>query len=220
MANGLDTAGIVSQATLNSIPSTYTFICRYYSRFNADKTMTYTEAKRISDTGRFVVSVYQDANNHANAFSYDIGYDDGYAAWGLAQAAKQPTNTPIYFAVDFNPEATGSSAMDGHTAAEVKTMILNYFRGVRDAFQDRKTSTLSYAVGVYGCGTVCQYIKASYGLATYSWLAGATGWPGYNNYNDPTKYNLKQLASTVTYNGVLFDKNVSSSLGGGGWRIL
>ncbi len=220
MAKGLDCYTPITQSTidvLNKSAAEYTFIGRYYSRYKKDKELTSAEAERICNSNRSIVSIYQDANNTPGAFNTDNGVQDGDYAWRYAQSIGQTSNTPIYFAVDFDL-SDRSLYLSGKTKEDVKNQIAEYFKAVQGqfAFWNNK-SEYNYKIGIYGCGEICQYIKQEKKLATYSWLSMSTAWPGYNAYNKSSLYNIKQ-DKEVYYNKVKFDTNQSGDAGEGSWR--
>jgi len=206
VARGLDTATPCSQATIDAvIREGYTFIVRYYCTGNLSKKLRLDEARRLSDSGLWVVAVFQDYNNAVHRFSSSLGAANAKAAYEYAGGAiGQPSETPIYFAVDFDA-----------THAQAEGPIRDYFVAVNDVFA---AAGGKYKVGVYGSGAVCRYIKDDCKLADYSWLTMSTGWRGHREYDRQKLWNLKQIKA-VRINGVEFDTNESSPIGGGGWRI-
>lgn len=208
MAKGLDTATPCSQGTIDAIiQAGYTFIVRYYCTGNLSKRLKLEEAQRLSDSGLWVVSVFQDYNNSISRFSVPLGKANAKSAHEYASCViGQPCETPIYFAVDFD-------ATDG----EAKGAVRDYFEAINSAFATAIAEG-RYKVGVYGSGAVCRYIKDDAKLAEYSWLSMSTGWRGYRDYNGQNRWNLKQIKA-IEINGVEFDTNESNPVGGGGWRI-
>ena len=108
----------------------------------------------------------------------------------------QPYGTAIYFAVDY----------DAH---------IDHLERIRDYFDIIKNKVGGrYKIGVYGSGLVCSSIKPNY--AQYSWLTHSTGFYGYDEYDDITKYNIKQ-AETYSYNGFKFDDDIAVCSDYGQW---
>ncbi len=215
MTKGLDTVRQLSQSMLNAVPADREFIGRYYSREKPEKRLTVAEAECICDSGHSIFSIYQDANNYASAFHTENGLYDADYAWKYAQSVGQPTNTPIYFAVDFDVD----DPAPGETKKDTLKRIYDYFKAIQGQFAIwNNKGALNYKIGVYGCGEICQYIKQDCGLATYSFLARSKGWSGYDDYNYPSKYNLKQIA-LVSYGGVDFDTVESGNGSFGSWRV-
>lgn len=194
---GLDTAAACSKATIEAIyrsPNQYDFVVRYYcANQSSAKILTRSEAENLSNFLN-IVCVYQDANNQPAHFSYAIGHDDAKNALNYANdVIKQPENSAIYFAVDFNPDA-----------GIINQNVIPYFQGVQAVFN---TMNAPYKVGVYGSGLVCKTVKDA-GYASYTWLAQSTSYYGTADYNDPEKYSIRQGCHVVV-NDILFDSNAS-----------
>lgn len=166
--------------------------------------MTKAEAQAISNAGLYVNMIYEDANNYYGAFNTQNGIDDATWAYHYAKnTIHQPKNTPIYFTVDYDA-----------TSAQISGGIQDYFRAVSSTMNSLGAAgDYDFLVGVYGSGNVCSQMIVS-GLVT-RWLAGATGWGGSSTYSG---WDIKQVASTVTTGGMIFDKNESKLTNGGGWR--
>ena len=78
------------------------FAARYYSNTRA-KTLTASEARKLSNAGLQLMVVFQDANNRLEVFTAARGTSAAAKALDLAAAAGQPAGSAIYFAVDFDP---------------------------------------------------------------------------------------------------------------------
>ena len=240
MAKGLDTATPCSQGTIDAIiQAGYTFIVRYYCTGNLSKRLKLEEAQRLSDSGLWVVSVFQDYNNSISRFSAPLGKANGKSACQYARDVSvfQDYNNAIgRFSVALG-EANAKSAHEyascvigqpcetpiyfavdfDATDGEAKGAVRDYFEAINSAFATAIAEG-RYKVGVYGSGAVCRYIKDDAKLAEYSWLSMSTGWRGYRDYNGQNRWNLKQIKA-IEINGVEFDTNESNPVGGGGWRI-
>ena len=92
---------------------------------------------------------------------------------------EQPAGSAVYFAVDFDA-----------SAAEIRSAIIPYFRGVARAFADDNGLPV-YRVGVYGSGAVCAAVLDA-GLAELAWLSCSTGWSGYRAFLASGRWTLKQ----------------------------
>ncbi|MEF3255394.1 MAG: DUF1906 domain-containing protein, partial [Deferribacterales bacterium] len=119
---GIDTSVKVSKALDCLKREKISFIGRYYAGKNSWKAITKEEAQRISNAGIYIVSIWQESANYARYFSYNRGKEDGYNAFKYAKKIGQPSNTPIYFAVDFD------------VIPEDKEKILDYFEGVKEGY--------------------------------------------------------------------------------------
>ena len=159
------------------------FVVRYYS-WSPGKNLSRSEADRLAAMGIRCAAVWEahakDANGVAN------GKLHARNAFKQARACGQPSGTPIYFAVDFEP-----------SAAELAG-VQHYFEGIRDELnaiqQDpkRNPTGLRYAIGVYGNRSGLDVCKRQ-GIATWFWqscsklTANGTNqfrWPGVNLQQD------------------------------------
>ena len=119
---------------------------------------------------RVDMGIHSGSRGRIESLNYQAGNAEGKRAYMQALAIPQPRGTPIYFAVD-----------EGYDPAnrEYGGPIDDYFQGVNDAFAGcAGGNPPAYAVGVYGPGAVCEFLKAK-GRTQYSWLANASRWPGY-----------------------------------------
>jgi hypothetical protein len=146
-----------------------TFVQRYL------RDLSRAEVAALQKAGLRIVSCFEegvkghDATNMAY-FTLTQGQHDGRRAFTQAQAVGQPADTPVYFAIDTDPDVSQRQA------------ILNYFRGIGDGYrqyladmQAHNKPAVTYFVGVYGSGCVLDWCRAE-GLATWFWQAFAPGW--------------------------------------------
>ena len=128
-------------------------------------------------------------------FSLEAGTAAGVQAFGYASATiGQPFNSTIYFSVDCDLFRNSELAA-----------VDSFFTGVRDAFAAAANGGASYAVGVYGSGTVLDHLRVK-GLATFFWLAQSQGWSGYKDFKNSNRWHLLQGAAT-TVAGLDVDTN-------------
>jgi hypothetical protein len=152
------------------------FIARYYTnlaqtRFPA-KALTPRETHDLSQAGFSLVVVWEFLAT-PGYFTGAQGQVDGeYAYRYAAEVIRQPENSAIYFAVDFDA-----------TQAQFAGGVVPYFEGVAQSFANVSANRPIYSVGAYGSGAVCASLKQS-GLARYTWLSQSTGWQGSQNYHD------------------------------------
>jgi len=112
--------------------------------------------------------IYEDLPNVVSYFTNARGIQDATNAFNTAVAMGQPTGSAIYFAVDYNAPT-----------ADISGPILDYFNGVSQGMQTSSAGgAITYAIGVYGSGDVCDFIKGQSNLAKYSWLSESTSWFG------------------------------------------
>ena len=162
------------------------------------KSLVSDEKKRYLNHNINIITVYQNAGNKYEYFTEKHAKLDALSALLSAKILGQPHNTTIYFAVDYNAK---NSELE---------RIANYFATIKNKFNGR------YKIGVYGSGTVCNYIKDELGLADYSWLSQATGHAGYPEYDKISKYNIKQLEE-MYYQNTKFDCDISVDNDYGQW---
>jgi len=192
--NGLDTASTCTNIASAIANAGYIFVARYYGNYK----LTLAEARALSNAGLDIVALWEKGSPTSSSyFSYAKGKTDGTAAYNYAKnTIGQPSSTPIYFAVDYNAP---DSAIHG--------VITNYFNGVADAFSSLGDD---YDIGVYGSGSVLDYVYSNASRVSYKMLAGASSWNGSSTYTD---WDIKQ-GSTVTVGGVTFDSDTGKSYGG------
>ncbi len=153
------------------------FVARYYrkpdSRWPA---LSAGEAQRLSSLGLNIVAVWESHSRHPGYFSYASGFSDAIAAHQQAKTIGQPTDTAIYFAVDFDAR---NRSLD---------RVIDYFQGVAAGLTSAGGGIANYQVGVYGSGAVCDAVRRM-GLARYAWLSNSIAWSGSLGYRD---WNIRQ----------------------------
>lgn len=167
--NGLDASSACTETSLTCLQTQgLKFIGRYYSRTTqiAGKKLTPSEAKLISLAGIAIVAVYEDGPTSYSYFSASRGQADAAGAIAQANAVGQPSESAIYFTVDYDA-----------TSSDIAGNITDYFQAIA------ATIGSQFRVGVYGSGAVCQAIRAA-GCASFAWLAQSTGWDGYSSFTD------------------------------------
>jgi uncharacterized repeat protein (TIGR03803 family) len=167
----------------------------------------------LSDAGLQTVSLYETKGMSQSGWGTAFlnnplqnGITAGETAYQLALQDGQGQNpgSAIYFAVDLDP---------GHNSTLLND-IVTFFRGVAQGFQAAVggAGPPEFTVGVYGGGLTDSRIINDH-LATYSWLAGSTGWTGSKTY---TSWNIKQSLPT-TINGVSVDPDINNGSYFGQW---
>jgi hypothetical protein len=164
-------------------------VIRYYSRdtVRPTKRLSRDEALAIAGAGMRIGVVHEARRGDlAASFEYASGVADArYARTYGTSTIGQPSGSVIYFAVDFDA-----------TAAEVRDLIVPYFRGASDAFAEL-TGEQNYVIGVYGSGAVCAALLDTQ-LVKKTWLAQSSGWRGYNAFLSSNRWDLRQeMAQTV-----------------------
>jgi hypothetical protein len=171
MATGIDVAGNVTPHLPELQAAGVQVVFRYYATHThiPGKILTLGEAQAISRAGMKLGAVWENGEpTTPDYFTADQGRTDAQLAIAFGARIGQPPNTPIYFAVDCDL-----------SYAHVSSWLFNYFVGIRSIFLAQ--STPGYQVGVYGSGLVCEKMT-DWVLASYSWLAGANEWAGYDDF--------------------------------------
>ena len=164
-----------------------TTVIRYYSRdtIRPAKRLSRDEALGLAAAGLRLGVVHEARRGDlAASFEHAAGVADArYARTYGSSAIGQPAGSAIYFAVDFDA-----------TVAEVRDLIVPYFRGVSDAFAE-VTGEAQYVVGVYGSGAVCSALLDA-SLVQKTWLAQSRGWRGFTAFQTSNRWDLQQAMPT------------------------
>jgi hypothetical protein len=155
-------------------------IGRYLLRINSQRNqiLQVPEAERLSNAGIEIFSVWQRQRGNVpsgdeNYFNPALnggrtGYLDGMEAFEYCgNTLKQPPQTPIFFAVDFDYQTNR------------RNWITTYFEGVRDAriAYLLQNPNRYYLIGVYGSGAVLRWCYEQ-GIVSYFWQAVSSGYSG------------------------------------------
>jgi hypothetical protein len=176
-------------------------IIRYYDWSNETlpgKTLTMRELRLIAKLEMSVAVIFQHFNDCLCTFmTKGRGTRDAKRALELARTFAQPTGSAIYFGVD-GVDAQFLSLLRGTAMpagdAEARKFVQRYVRGYfEEVMQSMKGS--GYKIGVYGSGLVCSLLQEAK-LADYCWLANATSWPGYVDFEATKRWVLKQHLPT------------------------
>jgi hypothetical protein len=174
--SGVEAAGITTQIIpcilkLQDQGRAVSFVQRYL------RDLTRVEIAALKKAGLRIVSCFEENGSDppVTYFTRARGQHDGRRAFTQAQAIGQPAGTPVYFAVDTDPDI------------RQRQIILDYFQGIREGCQQyladmraQNKQPVNYAIGVYGSGCVLSWCQAQ-GIATWFWQAFAPGW--CNNRN-------------------------------------
>jgi len=167
MATGIDVAGNVTPHLDQLKAFGVQVVFRYYASHThlPGKILTPAEAQAISAAGLMIGAVWENGfPTTREYFTLDQGRADAVRAVVLAKGLGQPAGSAIYFAVDCDL-----------AYVDINTRLFNYFVGIKH------TDLLGYRVGVYGSGLECEKMT-DWGLAEFSWLAGAKDWEGYETF--------------------------------------
>jgi hypothetical protein len=195
-------------------------IGRYYDRaygtgtgetcyHNKSKVLSKAELAAIEQVGLSVYVVFQhcgaqcvnfDVKNKATA---DKGRKDAEAAVALARELGQPANTPIYFAIDYDPAHDSGCRLP---ADRIWPSIETYFDQVHEVLAQSR-----WQVGVYGAGATCQRLRTS-GRAKYFWLSTSLGHNGSREFFNAGQWHLFQNLTEIKrgYAPDTFDTDVTN----------
>jgi hypothetical protein len=177
MPKGFDTTQDTTPHVAAIKANEYDFVARYLSQSHW-KVVGAAEAAAITAGGLGLVLVYEDGPTASNYFSFGRGQADGVRAAQQASLIGAPSDTVLYFAVDYDA-----------STADIEGVITQYFNGVADAVKSFAAANgNAYAAGVYGSGATCNAITGA-GLARCSWLAQSRGWSGHDTY---TGWSIRQ----------------------------
>jgi hypothetical protein len=156
------------------------FVFRYHSRPTSlpEKRLTPAEAATLARAGLSIATVYQDRAREPADFGAARGEQDGLSAFIHAGQVGQPPGSAIYFAVDTD-----------FSQAQLRSLVMPYFRGVKAAFDRAAPNGPVFRIGVYGSGLACRLLKSELGFVELTWLAEATGWRESKTY---TGWDVKQ----------------------------
>ncbi|MYL84828.1 DUF1906 domain-containing protein [Desulfovibrio aerotolerans] len=175
-------------------------IIRYYNFSNSqslpEKCLKLDEAQAIVAQGLEIAVVFQQRQDSAEDFSKSTGIAAGRRAFRHAHdSIGQPTGSGLYFAVDFDPDAS-----------VISSRIIPFFEGVREAFDMECYGGPGYRVGVYGSGLLCDTLVDK-GLATLRWLSMSRGFRGTQDALKDGRYHLAQRYPEARICGISVDYN-------------
>ena len=190
-----DTAEYVTNAAAAMQAQGLQAVIRYINHSNSQqlphKRITAVERAAIKTAGLELALVFQQRQTLPQDFTPDAGARAATRAFTYARdVVGRPDGRPIYFSVDNSVETEPFfRAVDG------------FFTAVNTTLAALAGGGPAVPVGVYGCGAVCARLKAA-NLASYFWLAGATGWNGYRPFLASGAWHLNQAATAATLAGV------------------
>ncbi|MDF2649487.1 MAG: repeat-associated core domain protein, partial [Paenibacillus sp.] len=165
------------------------------------KALTSSEVKIIHDAGLRFFPIYEANGTHDSYFTPERGDYDAASAITASENLGVPSESVIYFAVDYD-------AMD----YEVTDYILPYFQAVKSYFD--AYSAKNYLVGIYGARNICSRVCDS-GFAVSSFVADmSTGYSGNLGYTMPANWAYDQFTTVSIGSGsgqIEIDKNGYSS---------
>jgi hypothetical protein len=203
---GFDCFGPVSAATLGrAVTHGYSFVARYYGSPGSSKLLLPDEARRITDAGLRIFSVFERTSGRPLEGG-PAGQADATLAKTQAHAAGQTQGSVICFAVDQDIDVSKPA---------IQSALYGYFDAVKTSLAGK------YFVAGYGGGDVLDYLL-THDLITVAWLAGAMGWRGSRAFDAAKRWHLKQGATVNGGDlGIEYDPNVAVDLDTiGAWWLL
>ena len=167
------------------------------------KGLTRNEAEDICAAGLRIHTVFETSGGaniagfpqDGNYFTREQGHQDWTEAVIDATLAYQPTETPIFLAVDRHMPANDPR-------------LVAYFLGAQDA--DTSMGVSGYLIGCYGPDYVCKFVRDTLGIRhLWPWLPRPPAIPDFD-------YDLWQQENGATLCGVSVDYNDCQVEG---WRI-
>ncbi len=159
-----------------------------YLSYDASKNLSRGEVQRLHAAGIKTVLVWETTANRAQA-GYAAGRSDALEARRQATAAGEPSDRPIFFAVDF--DSTG-----------IQNSIIPYFRGVVSVLGSHRT-------GGYGGFATVQALF-SRGLIGYAWQTYAWSFGRWDARAKLQQYSNDHAIDGV---GVDYDRSTAADYG-------
>lgn len=211
--NGLDTNIPCGDQAACIIKKGYKFMGRYYSHSLLPKDLTASEVAQFSTAGLLKFVFYENYGSAAQTQDYASGYSDGQAAYNYAfSTIHQPTNTPIYFCIDYDP-GTNST-----TAENIRQYFAGIHVGLNDAQAAKGASAPTYAEGAYAPGYTLQDLSSwlynGKPLVTFTCISEGFGQTGTVAYGKSNAWNVWQHTPNPTVCGMSFDADWSAGKSG------
>jgi hypothetical protein len=134
----------------------YGFVARYLSREPNPKNISAGEIGPLHAAGLGVVLVFEENADDALG-GYAAGVSDAHAAASMAASAGQPSDRPIYFAVDFDAQPSQEGTIDA------------YFDGVASVIGRDRTGAYG---GYYLINRLFNGGKITWGWQAFAWSYG------------------------------------------------
>jgi len=171
-------------------------IIRYYARSTSqpEKQLIRREAEAIVSSGISIAVVHQAGGANVGSFSGTKGKLDAEYAFKYAiETIGQPAGSAIYFAVDFDCDAT-----------QFANNVVPHLEAINDINSSGGFSK-QFVIGAYGNGLVLDGLLSK-GLIEFAWLSQSTGHHGSRTFKVTNKWTLfQELPSTLCGIGVDVD---------------
>jgi hypothetical protein len=172
-----------------------TTIIRYYNRDGTPKVIKKREADAILAAGLSLMIVHQRGGRDPNEYSPDTGKADASHCRDYGGSViGQPSDSAIYFAVDFDI-----------SKPDINAHVIPFFEAINEEMS-RSDGRPTYRIGVYGSGLTCKTLLDS-GLVKLTWLSQSTGFRGTPEFNASRRWNLLQLLPKSLC-GISVDPNI------------
>lgn len=150
---GIDTAQKLTDENVRSLKSCgIRFVGRYLVPCTYSKALTEEEAYTILSNGMGIILIYEIEASRAKK-GEEQGRADGEGGKALALSMDVPSNTAIYFAVDYDVPKTDYPAVESYLYAA-------------------KQSVFPYRCGVYGKADLINSVKADCYMQCVAWSGG------------------------------------------------
>ncbi len=204
MTKGIDANQNITSLAGALVATGFSFACRYIKPGEPDETLTLGEAQHLSSEGLSIVSIVEIGSPTCAAyFTAERGTTVAETVVTYAdEVLGQPSDTPLYYTVDYDAQECDFSAIRAFFAAARAHHLGHAANGGN-----------WYKLGVYGSGAVCRML-AEAGLVEYTWLSESSGFLGSRDY---AGWNLHQTREG-SFAGVDCDFNESKG-DAGGWQL-
>lgn len=144
-----------------------------------DKSLSVEEILLLKNHGIRIFPIFQEGGASASDFGYSIGREDANKALEAAKNLGIPSNTIIYFAVDYD-----------FTEAQTHSIVIPHFRGIKEVFDEKNAL---YRIGIYGSRNICSMV-AEEGLSCSSFVSDmSTGYSGNLGFPLPSDWAFDQF---------------------------
>lgn len=184
---GMDTNVQLASAQATAVKSAgYTHVGRYVT--GPSKFISIPEIKNLKNAEFQLFPISQVYNNNIGLLNYGEGKRQGNTALLRAYILGLPTESTVYFAVDFDPTEQG-----------IRGNVVDFFRGIQASVNSAHRYRLT--VAVYGTRNVCQ-VLIDEDLAEGAFVAGASyKFSGNMGFPMPSKWHYNQIATDLQLPG-------------------
>lgn len=203
IATACDCATILTSAKAQTLANAgYEIVGRYLTGTagGISKALSSNEIDIIFNAGLKFFPIYQSGGAINSYFTSEKGISDANSAIKASRNLGIPSNTIIYFAVDYDA-----------TDEQIISNVLPYFASVKTYFDNYKKT--KYQIGVYGSRNICTKICQA-GYAVSSFVGNmSSGYSGNLGYLMPTNWAFDQFHTVYVGTGdgkIEIDKDSNS----------